>query len=157
MPSSALPSLDRPALRVLALAALLIAAPSLHASPLTYQMTFTSGSHTGTGTLTLASQPATSGVTTDTAANRQLQDLAFTVAGQTFDFSTDPSASVQFINGQLARINFGQIPGHASNSYTVEFSSGFSLYGSDLTQPLVSGNYTVTPALAAGAAPTQST
>ena len=132
------------------LVALLAAAPALHASTITYQMTFTSGSHTGTGTLTLASQPASSGVTSDTVANQQLQHLTFTVAGQTFDFSSDPSASVQFINGQISKINFGEVAGQAPASYTLVLSNGFSLYGSDLANPLVSGSFEVTPAFVAG-------
>ena len=125
--------------------ALLAAVPVLHASPITYQMTFTSGGYTGTGTLTLASQPASSGTTSDTLANQQLQQLTFTVAGQTFDFSSDPSASVQFINGQISKINFSKAAGQAPGSYTVEFANGFALYGSDLTHALISGNFNVTP------------
>jgi hypothetical protein len=108
-------------------------------------MTFTSGGHTGSGTLTLASQPASSGVIIDTLANQQLQGLTFTVAGQTFDFSGDPTASVQFVNGQISRIDFSKATGQAPGNYTVEFANGFTLYGSDLTQPLVSGGFNVTP------------
>lgn len=134
-------SLSRTAL----LLVLLAAAPALYASTITYQMTFISGSHTGSGTLTLASPPAGSGVTTDTLANQQLQHLTFTVASQTFDFSSDPSASVQFVNGQISKINFGQTTGHAPAGYTVEFANGFALYGSDLAHPLATGTFQVTP------------
>lgn len=139
-------SLSRTALAV----ALLAAAPALHASTATYQMTFTSGSHTGTGILTLASQPASSGVISDTVANQQLQHLTFTVAGQTFDFSSDPSASVQFVNGQISKINFGEVAGQAAASYTLVLANGFSLYGSDLATPLVSGSFNVTPSFVPG-------
>jgi hypothetical protein len=128
-----------------ALALLLAAVPVLHASPITYQMTFTSGSYTGAGTLTLASQPAGSGTTSDNLANRQLQQLTFSVGGHTFDFSADPSASVQFVNGQISKINFSQAAGQAPASYTVEFANGFSLYGSNLDSPLVTGSFNVTP------------
>jgi hypothetical protein len=131
--------------RIALLVALLAAVPALHASSITYQMTFTSGGHTGTGTLTLASPPASSGVTSDTLANQQLQGLTFTVAGQTFDFSSDPSATVQFVNGQISQINFSQAAGQAPAPYTVEFANGFSLYGSNLSQPVVSGSFNVTP------------
>ena len=146
MLSSALPSICRPAApHLFAFALLLAAAPALHASSITYQMMFKSGGHSAAGTLTLASQPASTGVTSDTLANQQLQGLTFTVAGQTFDFSSDPSASVQFINGQISKINFSQAAGQAPGSYTLALSDGFSLYGSDLTRPLVSGNFEVTP------------
>ncbi len=128
-----------------ALALLLAAVPALHASPITYQMTFTSGGYTGSGTLTLAGQPASSGVTTDTLGNQQLQQLTFSVGGHTFDFSSDPSASVQFVNGQISKINFSQAAGQAPASYTVEFANGFSLYGSNLDSPLVTGSFQVTP------------
>jgi hypothetical protein len=138
----------RPALRLFTLAALLAATPALHASTITYQMTFTSGGHTGTGTLTLASPPASSGVISDTIANQQLQQLTFTVANQTFDFSSDPSASVQFVNGQISKINFGRAAGQAPANYTLLLSNGFSLYGSDLSNPLVSGSFDVTPDIA---------
>ncbi len=134
-----------PLSRTALLFALLAAVPALHASSITYQMTFTSGGHTGTGTLKLASPPASSGVTSDTLANQQLQGLTFTVAGQTFDFSSDPSASVEFVNGQISKINFSQAAGQAPANYTVAFSNGFALYGSDLTRPLVSGSFNVTP------------
>ena len=134
-------SLSRTALLV----ALLAAGPTLHASPITYQMTFTSGGYTGTGALTLASEPSSSGTTSDTLANQQLQGLTFTVAGHTFDFSGDPSASVQFINGQITKINFSQAAGQVPAPYTVEFADGFSLYGSDLSHALVSGSFNVTP------------
>lgn len=146
MLSSALPSLYRPALRLLALALVLAAVPVLHASPITYQMTFTSGSYTGTGTLTLASPPSSSGLTDDTLANQQLQGLTFTVAGQTYSFATDPSASVEFVNGHISSINFGKVFNQASGGYTLEFANGFTLYGSNnLNQPLASGSFSVTP------------
>lgn len=145
MPSSALPSICRPTYRHFAFALLLAAVPALHANSITYQMTFNSGGHTAAGTLTLAAQPASTGVTSDTLANQQLQGLTFTVAGQTFDFSSDPSASVQFINGQIAKINFSQAAGQVPASYTLALSNGFTLYGSDLSHALVSGSFEVTP------------
>jgi hypothetical protein len=130
----------------LAIALLLAAAlPALHASPITYQMTFTSGGYTGSGTLTVDSAPASSGTTTYTLANQQLQGLTFTIGSHTFDFSADPSAAVEFVNGQISKMNFSQAAGQTPASYTVEFANGFSLYGSNLDQPLVSGSFDVTP------------
>jgi len=141
MLSLAPPSLHRSALHLLTFALLLAGLPSLHASPITYQMTFTSGSYTGTGTLTLASQPSSSGLTSDTTANQQIKDLAFTVGDQTYNFSSDPSASVQFINGHISQINFGQTA-EVPEAYTVAFANGFSLYETGSTQPLATGSYT---------------
>ncbi len=98
-------SLSRTALLV----ALLAAGPTLHASPITYQMTFTSGgSAPAPAPSRSPPKPSSSGTTSDTLANQQLQALTFTVAGQTFDFSGDPTASVQFVNGQITKINFSQ-------------------------------------------------
>jgi hypothetical protein len=139
-----LPSLCRSALRLLALPVLLTAAPALHASSVTYDMTFTSGSSTGSGTLTLASQPVDSGVASYTAGNQQIQQLTFIVDGHTYDFSSDPSDSVQFLNGQISKINFGQTD-QPPTGYTLEFSNGFVLYGSNSAQPIFSGSYDVTP------------
>ena len=141
MLSLAPPSLHRSALHLLTFALLLAGLPSLHASPITYQMTFTSGSYTGTGTLTLASQPSSSGLTSDTVANQQVQGLAFTIGDQTYNFSSDPSASVQFINGHISKIDFGQTA-QVPEAYTVAFANGFSLYESGSTQPLATGSYT---------------
>lgn len=148
MSSPALPPLFRP-LRLLALAPLLVTFPALHASPITYQMTFKSGSYTGTGALTLASQPDRSGTLDFTEATGQLQNLTFTAFGQTYNLSNDHSASAQFVNGQLSAINFdyGQSYGQPAESYTVEFANGFSLYdSSDRNDALVSGSYTVNSA-----------
>jgi hypothetical protein len=149
MSSFAQPSFHRSILRVLALALPLAVAPAVHASAITYQITLTStsGNHTGTGTLTLASQPAASGTSTYTIANQQLQDLAFTIDDQTFYLSGDPSASVQFVNGQLAQINFVQSVSHPPTRYTLELNDGFSFYGNDFGHPISSGSFNATPAV----------
>src|ERR1700751_4597171 len=75
-----------PVLRYLALAVLLAAVPSLHASTITYDvaLTPTSGQYGGSGTLTLASAPSASGISTFSQANGQLQGLSFTIDNQTF-------------------------------------------------------------------------
>ena len=145
---SALPSLYRRLLPLLALA-LPFAAPALHASPITYQITLTSssGQESGTGTLTLASQPESTGATTYTIANQQLQDLAFTIGDQSFYLSGDPSASVTFVNGQLTQINFLQTINHAPSRYTLDLFNGFTLYGNDFGHPISSGSFAATPAI----------
>ena len=139
----------RPALRLLALALAVVAFPAAHASAVTYQITLTSSSgiDSGTGTLTLASQPAATGTTTFTIANQQLQDLAFTIGDQSFYLSGDPDASVTFVNGQLAKINFVQSVSHPPAHYTLEMSNGFIFYGNDLGHPLSSGSFNAAPAI----------
>jgi len=139
----------RPALRLLALALAVAAVPAAHASAVTYQITLTSSSgiDSGTGTLTLASQPADTGITTYTIANQQLQDLAFTIGDQSFYLSGDPDASVTFVNGQLSRINFVQSVSHPPTRYTLEMSNGFDFYGNDFGHPLSSGSFNAAPAV----------
>lgn len=147
MLSSAL--LYRSPLGLLALALPLIAAPAVHASAVTYQVTLTSssGTQTGTGTVTLASQPAATGTTTYTIANQQLQDLAFTIDDQSFYLSGDPDASVTFVNGQLSNINFVQSVSHPPTRYTLEMSNGFIFYGNNFGHPLSSGSFNAVPAI----------
>ena len=145
MSSPVLPPLYRPVLSLFVLALPLATVPALHASPITYQMTFNSGGYTGTGTLTLASQPSGAGVTDDTVPNQQVQSLVFTVGDQTFNFSTDPSASVQFVNGQISKINLGQAAHQPPAPYTVDFANGFSLYDGDSARQIATGSYTITP------------
>ena len=122
--------------------------PALHASSITYDLTLspTSGSQGGTGTLTLATAPAASGISTYTIANHQLQDLSFTIDGQTFFLTGDPSASVQFTDGQLTQINFLQTVNSAPDRYTLELSNDFTLYGNGFGHALVSGSFSATPA-----------
>jgi len=148
MSSLTLPSLCRPILRLLAPALLFASATALYASSITYQMTFTSGAYTGSGTLTVASQPSNSGFTDDTVSGQQIQGLTFVVGDQTYDFSTDPSASAQFFNGQISKINFGQVANEGPASYTIAFANGFSLYDRDSAQPLATGAYTIAPEFA---------
>jgi hypothetical protein len=138
-------SLSRAAL----LSALLLAVPALHASTLTYNVTLTptSGQYGGSGTITLASQPASTGTATYTIANQQLQDLTFTIGDQAFYLSGDPSASVTFVNGQLAQINFLQSISHPPARYTLELSNGFIFYGNDFGHPLSTGSFNTAPAI----------
>lgn len=144
MSSPSLPSLCGP----LTLALLLAAVPALHASTITYNLTLSpsSGMQGGTGTLTLAAPPPSSGTPTYTIANQQLQELSFTIDGQNFYLSGDPSATVQFTNGQLSSINFIQTVDHAPARYTLELSRGYSFYGNDFGHPLSAGSFSATPA-----------
>jgi hypothetical protein len=110
-------------------------------------LTSPSGNQTGTGTLTLASQPASTGTTTYTIGNQLLQDLAFTIDDQSFYLSGDPDASVTFVNGQLAKINFIQSVSHPPTRYTLELSNGFVFYGNNFGHPLSYGSFNAAPAI----------
>jgi hypothetical protein len=141
--------LNRFALRLLALALPLIAVPAIHASAVTYQIALTSSSgvDSGTGTLTLASQPAATGTSTYTIANQQLQNLAFTIDDQSFYLSGDPDASVTFVDGRLTKINFLQSVSHPPSRYTLELSNGFIFYGNNFGHPLSFGSFNAAPAI----------
>jgi hypothetical protein len=138
MPSRSLPSLAmlalaRPALRLVALAALFAAPAALFASPITYDVTLSpnSGQYGGAGTITLASAPATYGLTTYTSGNGQLQGLTFTIDGQTFSLAGDPWATVEFLNGRLYNISFAQTIGDSPNRFTLDTSSVYAFYSSN--------------------------
>lgn len=142
-----LPFAARPVLQFFALAALIAAAPALHASSITYDITLspTSGQYAGSGTLTLSSAPPSSGTVTYSIANQQLQDLAFSIGNQNFYLSGDPSATVQFTNGRLTQINFLQTVNSAPNRYTLEIFNGFTLYGNGFGHAIASGSFAATP------------
>lgn len=131
--SSRLPFAARLALPFFALAALIAAAPALHASSITYDVTLspTSGQYGGAGTLTLSSAPAAYGLTTYSVANGQLQGLAITVDGQTFSLAGDPWATVEFLDGRLYNISFAQTVGWSPNRFTLDTSSVYSFYSSN--------------------------
>ena len=148
-----LPAIGRTTLRLFALAALAAlfgATSALHASSITYDITLspTSGLFAGSGTLTLAAAPPSSGTATYSVANQQLQNLAFTIDGQNFFLSGDASATVQFTNGQLTQINFLQTVNGPPDRFTLELSNGFTLYGNGFGDALASGSFTASPQIA---------
>ena len=101
MSSAAL--LNQSAVRLLALALPLIAAPAMYASAITYNVTLspTSGSYGGSGTINLTSAPTEFGISTFSQANGTLQNLSFTIGNQTFSLAGDPSATVEFLDGKV--------------------------------------------------------
>jgi hypothetical protein len=113
--------------------ALLAAAPALHASSITYDVMLspTSGPYGGSGTITLASAPASSGITTYSQAAGSLQGLTFTIGNQTFSLAGDPSATVEFLNGQLYNISFAQTVGASPNRFTLDTSAVYAFYYND--------------------------
>jgi hypothetical protein len=127
---STLPPVSRPFLRLFALALPFLALPALHASTITYDVTLTptSGPYGGSGTLTIASPPANSGISTFSQADGSLQGLSFTVDNQTFSLSGYPGATVEFLNGQLYNIGFAQTVGASPNRFTLDTSGVYAFY-----------------------------
>jgi hypothetical protein len=130
---------------------LLAAAPALHASSITYDVMLspTSGPYGGSGTITLASAPASSGITTYSQAAGSLQGLTFTVGNQTFSLAGDPSATVEFLNGQLYNISFAQTVGSSPNRFTLDTSAVYAFYYND-GQAESAGSLTAIPAIDSG-------
>jgi hypothetical protein len=129
------------------LLALLFAVPAIHASSITYDVTLspTSGQYGGSGTITLASAPAASGLSTYSHADGQLQDLTFTINNQTFSLTGDPFATVEFLNGKLYNISFAQTVGSSPNRFTLDTSAVYAFYYND-GQAEAAGSITATPA-----------
>jgi hypothetical protein len=127
---STLPPVSRPFLRLFALALPFLALPALHASTISYDVTLTptSGPYGGSGTLTIASPPANSGISTFSQADGSLQGLSFTVDNQTFSLSGYPGATVEFLNGQLYNIGFAQTVGASPNRFTLDTSGVYAFY-----------------------------
>jgi hypothetical protein len=127
---STLPPVSRPFLRLFAMALPFLALPALHASTITYDVTLTptSGPYGGSGTLTIASPPANSGISTFSQADGSLQGLSFTVDNQTFSLSGYPGATVEFLNGQLYNIGFAQTVGASPNRFTLDTSGVYAFY-----------------------------
>src|SRR5580698_9604746 len=147
MSSFALPSLRRPVLRLLALIFLLVAVPVVHASTITYNVTLTPSSdgYGGSGTITLASAPAIAGISTFSQANGQLQNLTFTIDNQTFSLAGYPSATVEFLDGQLYNISFAQTIGASPNRFTLDTSGVYAFYYNN-GQSESDGSIAATPA-----------
>ena len=151
--------LRRPVLRLLALVLPLLAVPAVHASSMTYNVTLTptSGQYGGSGTVILASAPASSGISTFSQANGQLQGLSFTVDNQTFSLAGYPTATVQFLDGKLYNISFAETIGASPNRFTLDTSGVYAFYY-DNGQSESAGNLTAaladTPSDPASSQPT---
>ncbi len=116
--------------RIALLFAPLLAVPLVHASSMTYDVTLTptSGQYGGSGTITLASAPASSGISTFSQANGQLQGLAFSIDNQNFSLAGYPTATVQFLDGKLYNISFAQTIGASPNRFTLDTSGVYAFY-----------------------------
>jgi len=119
-------------LAAVAIALTAFAPADLHASPLTYNLTLTPGAGStigGTGTFTIDGAPAATGNTTYSLALGNLNDLSFTLAGQTFTLAGDTDAFVVFQNGSLYDITFAQELGTGTNDrYALHTSGVYAFY-----------------------------
>ena len=111
----------------------IVATPAtLHAAPITYNLTLTpsSGSlYGGTGTLTLDAAPSSSGITDYTQADGKLIDVTFAVDGQNFSLAGATGTTlVRFLNGSLNDITFSQTIGTTPNRFTLNSTSGYAFY-----------------------------
>ncbi|HZY72658.1 MAG TPA: PEP-CTERM sorting domain-containing protein [Edaphobacter sp.] len=126
-------SLVKAALLTAVAAALTVFAPAaLHASPLTYNLTLTPSPGStigGTGTFTIDGAPAATGNTTYSLALGNLNDLSFTLAGQTFTLAGDTDAFIVFQNGSLYDITFAQELGTGTNDrYALHTTANYAFY-----------------------------
>ncbi|MEO6909526.1 MAG: PEP-CTERM sorting domain-containing protein [Edaphobacter sp.] len=110
----------------------LVVPATLHASPITYNLNLTPGAGStigGTGSFTIDGAPAATGNTTYSAALGNLNDLTFTLAGQTFTLAGDTDAFVVFQNGSLYDITFAQELGTGTNDrYALHTTANYAFY-----------------------------
>jgi hypothetical protein len=114
-----------------AAALFMLATTSVHASPVTYDLTLTPGAGStigGSGSLTIATAPASSGISTYTVAAGNLDALSFSIDGQTFSLSGN-NALVEFLNGTLYDITFAQeLNSGTNNRYDLQTSGAYAFY-----------------------------
>jgi hypothetical protein len=94
-------------------AGVVLAAPAtLRADTITYDLTLTPNSGSlfgGTGVVTIEGAPKTSGISDYTQANGLLDNVVFTIDGQTFTLSGAVAGTlVEFTNGVLTDITFSE-------------------------------------------------
>ena len=133
-------------LKSLAVAVAAIALPGVAAAAVTFNLTLTDASapaYSGTGVLTLAFAPSATGETDYSAS--QVSNLTFTVDGQTFTATPSNLSVVQFENGQLNDITFGEQIGSSPNRYTLDTTSGYAFYYAN-GQQAAYGTITASPA-----------
>ena len=119
-------------LATLCAAVLSFAAPALHASSITYNLTLTPGNgslYGGTGTITVDSAAPATGQVDYTKANGKLLDLAFSIDGQNFSLAGATGTTlVRFLNGELNDITFAETIGTSPNRFTLDSTAGYAFY-----------------------------
>jgi hypothetical protein len=129
-------TLIKAALLTLCAALLTLAVPAtLHATPITYDLTLTpnSGSHHGgTGIITLDSAVPATGQVDYTQANGGLLDLTFNIDGKNFSLAgTNGTTLVRFLNGELNDITFAETIESRNERFTLDSTSGYAFYYRD--------------------------
>jgi hypothetical protein len=129
----------------------LLSPAALHADSITYNVTLTpnAGSlYGGSGSFTVASAPASSGVTNYSAG--QIENLSFLIDGQTFTLAGDSNATIQFVNGSLTDITFAEQVGTTPNRLDLQTSGVYAFYYND---ELAESSGTFSAALAPSTSP----
>ncbi|MEO8735641.1 MAG: PEP-CTERM sorting domain-containing protein [Edaphobacter sp.] len=145
------------ALLTIGAALLILLVPgTLHASPITYDLTLTPGAGStvgGTGSFTIEGAPVSSGISDYTFAQNNLYSLSFTLAGQTFTSPGDGTLLVEFLNGSLRDITFSQELGKGTdNRFSLHTTDRYDFaYNNELSQSI--GTFTATQAPASSPVP----
>lgn len=125
-------TLVKAALASLCAAVLTLVPASLHAAPITYNLTLTPGAgslYGGTGTITLNSAVPSTGQVDYTQANGGLLDVTFDIDGQNFSLAGATGTTlVRFYNGQLNDITFAETIGTSPERFTLDSTSGYAFY-----------------------------
>lgn len=125
----------------------LIVPATLHASPITYDLTITPGAgslYGGTGTITLNSAVPATGQVDYTQANGGLLDVTFSIDGQSFSLAGATGTTlVRFLDGQLNDITFAETVGTTPERFTLDSTSGYAFYFND-GQAASYGSFAVT-------------
>ena len=125
----------------------LVVPATLHASPITYNLTLTPGAgslYGGTGTITLNSAVPSTGQVDYTQANGGLLDVTFNIDGQSFSLSGATGTTlVRFLNGELNDVTFAETIGTTPARFTLDSTSGYAFYYND-GQAASYGTFSVT-------------
>jgi len=141
-------TLVKAALITFCAAVLTVVVPAtLHASPITYNLTLTPGAgsaYGGTGTITLNSAVPSTGQVDYTQANGGLLDVTFNIDGQNFSLAGATGTTlVRFFDGQLNDITFAETIGTTPARFTLDSTSSYAFYYND-GQAASYGTFSVT-------------
>jgi len=141
-------TLVKAALITFCAAVLTVVVPAtLHASPITYNLTLTPGAgsaYGGTGTITLNSAVSSTGQVDYTQANGGLLDVTFNIDGQNFSLTGATGTTlVRFFDGQLNDITFAETIGTTPARFTLDSTSSYAFYYND-GQAASYGTFSVT-------------
>jgi hypothetical protein len=113
----------------------LVVPTTLHASPITYNVTLTPGAgslYGGTGTITLNSAVPSTGQVDYTQANGGLLDITFNIDGQNFSLAGATGTTlVRFYDGQINDITFAETIGTTPARFTLNSTAGYAFYYND--------------------------